>query len=176
MSRVEVISRFFLALASSLFLFISGVSLPPLGVIILPFVAQPVLVFGLKYGVGAGLGVICLAILLLVIFAGEELALIYAVFAVLVGLLFGLLGRIRAIEQLVLGVAIVLSSLTAGLSLYFYGSWSTMFRDLHAALTQQHHEVGVGLLEQLEQPVLDLDVVIGPRDTERDGRLQCPSR
>ena len=137
MPRVEVISRFFLALASSLFLFISGVSLPPLGVIILPFVAQPVLVFGLKYGVGAGLGVICLAILLLVIFAGEELALIYAVFAVLVGLLFGLLGRIRAIEQLVLGVAIVLSSLTAGLSLYFYGSWSTMFRDLHAALTQQ---------------------------------------
>ena len=137
MPRVEVISRFFLALASSVFLFISGVSLPPLGVIILPFVAQPVLVFGLKYGVGAGLGVICVALLLLVIFAGEELALIYAVFAVLVGLLFGLLGRIRAIEQLVLGVAIVLSTLTASLSLYFYGSWSTMFRDLHAALTQQ---------------------------------------
>ena len=137
MPRAEVISRFFLALASSVFLFISGVSLPPLGVIILPFVAQPVLVFGLKYGVGAGLGVICVALLLLVIFAGEELALIYAVFAVLVGLLFGLLGRIRAIEQLVLGVAIVLSTLTASLSLYFYGSWSTMFRDLHAALTQQ---------------------------------------
>ena len=117
MPRAEVISRFFLALASSVFLFISGVSLPPLGVIILPFVAQPVLVFGLKYGVGAGLGVICVALLLLVIFAGEELALIYAVFAVLVGLLFGLLGRIRAIEQLVLGVAIVLSTLPASLSL-----------------------------------------------------------
>ena len=62
MPRVEVISRFFLALASSLFLFISGVSLPPLGMIILPFVAQPVLVFGLKYGVVACLGVICLSI------------------------------------------------------------------------------------------------------------------
>jgi hypothetical protein len=47
MQRVEVISKFFLALASSIFLFMSGVSLPPLGIVILPFVPQPVLLFGL---------------------------------------------------------------------------------------------------------------------------------
>ena len=137
MQRVEVISRFFLALTSSAFLFIGGVSLPPLGVIFLPFVAQPILVFGFKYGVGAGLGVVGQAILLLVIFAGEELALIYGIFGVLVGLLFGLLGRLRAIEQLVLAVAAVLSGLTAVIGLYFYGSWSSLFQDLHAGLTQQ---------------------------------------
>jgi len=137
MQRVEVVSRFFLALTSSAFLFIGGVSLPPLGVIFLPFVAQPILVFGFKYGVGAGLGVVGLAILLLVIFAGEELALVYGIFGVLVGLLFGLLGRLRAIEQLVLAVAGVLSGLTAAIGLYFYGSWSGLFQDLRAGLTQQ---------------------------------------
>ncbi len=120
-----------------MFLFISGMSLPPLGVIVLPFVAQPVLVFGLKYGIGAGLGVVCGAILLLVIFASEDLALIYGVFAVLAGLLLSLLGRIRTIEYLVMGVATVLLSMTAGLWLYFYGSWSAISQDLQAGLTQQ---------------------------------------
>ncbi len=137
MQRVEVVSRFFLALTSSAFLFIGGVSLPPLGVVLLPFVAQPILVFGLKYGVGAGLGVVCLAFLLLVVFAGEELALVYGIFGVLAGLLFGLLGRLRAIEQLVLAVAAALSALTAALGLYFYGSWPALYQDLRAGLMQQ---------------------------------------
>lgn len=137
MQRLEVISRFFLALASSVLLFVGGISLPPLGVILLPFVAQPVLVFGLKYGFGPGLSVICVATVLLVIFATEELALIYGIFAVLAGLLLGLLGRVRAIEHLVWGVAAVLVALTASLSLYFYGSWTTMSADLRAGLTQQ---------------------------------------
>src|SRR5581483_9618001 len=134
MQRVEVVSRFFLALTSSAFLFIGGVSLPSLGVVLLPFVAQPILVFGLKYGVGAGLGVVCLAFLLLVVFAGEELALVYGIFGVLAGLLFGLLGRLRAIEQLVLAVA---AALSAALGLYFYGSWPALYQDLRAGLMQQ---------------------------------------
>ncbi len=98
MPRAEVISRFFLALASSVFLFISGVSLPPLGVDS-PALCRPnPFLCSVLSTASAGLGVVCAALLALVIFAGEELALIYAVFAVLVGLLFGLLGRIRAIE------------------------------------------------------------------------------
>ena len=52
----------------------SGISLPPIGAILLPFVAQPVLLFGLKYGIGYGLGVILVALLLLAIFGGEELS------------------------------------------------------------------------------------------------------
>ncbi len=58
MQRLEVISRFLLALASTVFLFMSGISMPPMGVILLPFVAQPVLLFGFKYGIAGGLGVL----------------------------------------------------------------------------------------------------------------------
>ncbi len=113
MQRLEVISKFCLALVSSVFLFISGVSLPPLGVILLPFVSQPVLMFGLKYGIGAGFGVIFVALVLLVFVATEELAFIYGIFALMAGLLLALLGRIRAIENLVVGVAAALLTMTA---------------------------------------------------------------
>lgn len=137
MQRVEVTSKFFLALASSVFLFMSGVSLPPLGVVLLPFVPQPVLLFGFKYGIAAGLGVLAAAFLLLFVFAAQELAFIYGVFAVMAGLLLGLLGRIRAVEYLVGAAAAVMLSVTAGLSYYFFGSWASMFQDLRAGMTQQ---------------------------------------
>jgi uncharacterized protein YybS (DUF2232 family) len=137
MQRLGVISRFVLALASSVFLFISGISLPPLGVILLPFVAQPVLIFGLKYGAVGGMAVLCVAIMLFVLFVTEELALIYGVFAVLAGLILSLLGRIRAIEYLVVTVAGTLLTATAGLLLYLYGSWAVMSQDLRSGLTEQ---------------------------------------
>ena len=136
MQRLEVISKFLLALASSVFLFMSGISLPPLGVLVLPFVAQPVLLFSLKYGIGGGLAVLGIAFLVFIIIA-EELALIYALFAVMTALLLALLGRIRAIEYLVCSIAVAMLSMTAGLAYYFFGSWATMFRDLRASLTQQ---------------------------------------
>jgi uncharacterized protein YybS (DUF2232 family) len=137
MQRLEVISKFFLALTSSLFLFASGLSLPPLGIIVFPFVIQPVLIFGLKYGVGGGLGVLALAMVLLALLATEELALIYGIFAVMAVGLLSALGRIRAIEYLVAGVAAAASAAAAGLMFYFYGSWSAMFGDLREVLTQQ---------------------------------------
>jgi uncharacterized protein YybS (DUF2232 family) len=137
MQRLEVISKFCLALVSSVFLFMSGVSLPPLGVILLPFVSQPVLMFGLKYGIGAGFGVLFVALVLLAFIATEELAFIYGIFALMAGLLLALLGRVRAIENLVVGVAAALLTMTASLSLYFYGSWSAMFGDFRDTLTQQ---------------------------------------
>ncbi len=136
MQRLEVISKFLLALASSVFLFMSGISLPPLGVLVLPFVAQPVLLFSLKYGIAGGLAVLGIAFLVFIIIA-EELALIYALFAVMTALLLALLGRIRAVEYLVGSIAAVMLSMTAGLAYYFFGSWATMFTDLRASLTQQ---------------------------------------
>jgi len=137
MPRFEITSRFFLALAASMFLFMSGISLPPLGVVLLPFVAQPVLWFGFKFGVSGGLAVAGAAFLLLVIFAGEELAFIYGLFAVMTGLLFSWLGRIRAIEYLVGSISAVMLAMGAALSIYFYGSSATMFADLRAGLTEQ---------------------------------------
>jgi uncharacterized protein YybS (DUF2232 family) len=136
MQRLEVVSRFVLALASSVFLFMSGISLPPLGVILLPLVAQPVLLFSFKYGIAAGLVVLALAFLLF-LFVAEELALMYGLFAVMAGLLLALLGRIRAIEYLVGGIAAIMLSTTAALAYYFFGSWTAMFQDLRVSMTQQ---------------------------------------
>src|SRR5438093_13590467 len=118
MRRPEVVRKFFLSLASTVFLFVSGVVVPPVGIALLPFVPQPVLVFGLKYGVGWGLGVLLIAGGLLTVFAAEELIFIYALFALIAGLLFGFLGRFGAIEFLVLTVASDVFSLGGGRSVY----------------------------------------------------------
>jgi uncharacterized protein YybS (DUF2232 family) len=106
-------------------------------VIVLPLVAQPVLMFGFKFGVAGGIGVLCVAILLLAILAGEEPAFLYGIFALMAGMLLSLLGRIRVIEYLVSGVAAAMLALTAGLSLYFFGSWGAMFRDFRQGMAQQ---------------------------------------
>jgi len=137
MQRLEVISKFLLALAASVVLFMSGIGLPPLGLILLPFVAQPLLMFGFKFGIAGGIGVLCAAIVLVSFLAGEELAVIYGIFAVMAGMLLTLLGRIRVIEYLVACVATAMLALTAGLSLYFFGSWGAMFRDFRQGMVQQ---------------------------------------
>ena len=151
MQRLEVLSKFVLALASSVFLFMSGISLPPLGVVLLPFVAQPVLLFGFKYGIAGGLAVLAVAFFLLLVLAAEELAFIYGVFAVMAGLLLTLLGRIRAIEYLVGSVGVVMLSITAGLAYYFFGSWAVMFQDLRSGLAQQL-ESAVRMQEKMGLP------------------------
>ena len=150
MWRLEVISRFFLALVSTLLLFISGIGVPSAGVILLPLVAQPVLTFGFRYGAGWGIAVLLVAPLLLVVFAGEELALIYGVLALMAGLLFALLGRLRAIELLVVGVAATMFALTGALLLYFFGSWPALIQDFRASLNQNflsaariHEKIGI---------------------------------
>ena len=172
MQQFEVTSKFCLALAASMFLFMSGVSLPPLGVVLLPFVAQPVLLFGFKYGMTGGLAILGVAFLLLMIFAGEELAFIYGLFAIMAGLLLAMLGRIRTIEYLVGSIAAVMLTITAGLSLYFYGSWALMFGELRTGLTQQL-ESAVRVQEKmgLSQESLDLLKEQAPQIVEMMLRL-----
>ncbi|HEX9453686.1 MAG TPA: hypothetical protein VGA27_04985, partial [Candidatus Binatia bacterium] len=127
MQRLEVIGKFLLALASSVLLFMSAIGIPPLGVVLLPLVAQPVLMFGMKYGIVGGLAVFGVAILALLFFAAQELALIYSVFAIMGALLLALLGRLRVIDYLVAGVAAIMLALTTGISYYFFGSWGAMY-------------------------------------------------
>jgi len=134
MQRLEIIIKFFLALASTVFLLIAGVVLPAVGVILIPFVPQPVLLFGLKYGAGLGVAVLVAAMIGLFVFAGEALGFVYSVFAVMVGLLFWLLGRLRVVELLVTGVAAAMLATAAGVLLYFYGSWGAMTQDLRGSL------------------------------------------
>jgi uncharacterized protein YybS (DUF2232 family) len=137
MRRLEVISRCFLALTSTVVLFIGGISLPFTAVILLPLVAHPVLAFGLKYGTAWGVGVLVVAPLLFLLFAGRELALIYGVLALMAGLLFGLLGRLRAIEFLVAGVSAAMFAATGALLLYLFGSWTAMVEEFRNGLDQQ---------------------------------------
>jgi uncharacterized protein YybS (DUF2232 family) len=158
MQRIEVISKFLLALASTVFLFMSGVSFPPLGVILLPFVAQPVLLFGLKYGIAGALGVLALVFVLLLAFGAEELALIYSLFAVMAGLLMALLGRLRAIEYLVGSIATAMLAITAGLAYYFFGSWTAMFHELRVSFTQQL-ESAVRMQEKMGLPQESLTIL-----------------
>ncbi|HSK31636.1 MAG TPA: DUF2232 domain-containing protein [Candidatus Limnocylindria bacterium] len=151
MQRLEVISRFFLALASSLFLFLGGLALPPLGIVLFPFVVQPVVVFGINYGIAGGIGILFIAMLVLAIFAGEELAFIYGIFALAAGLLLKLLGRLKAIEHLVVGIAAALFAATGLLLLRFFGSWSAMMQEFRSSISQQI-DSAIGMHEKMGWP------------------------
>lgn len=137
MQRLEVITRFLLALALSVTLFMGGVSLPPVGGLLLPFVAQPVILFGFKYGIGHGVGVIVMALFVLGLLGGEELGLLYAIFAILAAVLFLVIGRIRAVEYMVAAAASAMFVWALGVAHYFFGSWGALVGDFRAGLTQQ---------------------------------------
>jgi uncharacterized protein YybS (DUF2232 family) len=174
MRRFEVISKFLLALAASVFLFMSAIGVPPLGVILLPFVVQPVLMFGFKFGIAGAMAVLGLATVALIIFAGEELALIYGIFAVMAAMLLSLIGRIRVIDYLVAGVAGVMLALTAGVSWIFFGSWTAMFSDFRQGMAQQidaavrmqekmgFPQDGIALLKERAPQIIDLLLQILP--------------
>lgn len=157
MQRLEIILKFFLALASTLLLLVSGVVLPAAGVIFIPFVPQPVLSFGLKYGAGLGTGILFAALLSLLVFAGQELAFVYTVFAIMTGLLFWLLGRLRCVEYLVGGVAAAMLSAACGLLLYFYGSWGAMIQDFRGSL-MDHLTTALRVHEKLGFPEESLNL------------------
>jgi uncharacterized protein YybS (DUF2232 family) len=158
MQRLEIISRFGLALTSSVFLFMGGLMLPPLGIILFPFVVQPILVFAMNYGVAAGLGLVCLAMLILTVFAGEELAFVYGIFALAAGLLLKLLGRLREIEYLVVVVAASLFATAASLLFYFFGSWSATIHEFRRSITQQI-ESAMAMQEKLGFPAESLQLL-----------------
>jgi uncharacterized protein YybS (DUF2232 family) len=110
---------------------------PPAGMALVPLSPQPVLSFGLRYGVGWGAGVLLTATLLFAIFLGEALALVYGLLALLAGMLFGLLGRVRSIEYLVLDITAVIYGLTASVMFYLFGSWAAMVGEFRASMSQQ---------------------------------------
>jgi uncharacterized protein YybS (DUF2232 family) len=145
--RLAFIGRFLLASLSSGLLCFTLV-IPPAGVALAPLSPQPVLGFGLRYGIAWGLTAMALAIGLFAGFFGEALALVYGLFAVMSGLLFALLGRIRAIEYLVVTVAGVLFIGTAGLLYHFFGSWGAMLADFHSSI-MRHVDGALRVQEKL---------------------------
>jgi uncharacterized protein YybS (DUF2232 family) len=158
MQRLSFISRSLFALASSLFLFIGGIGLPAAGFVLLPFVPQPILSFGVRYGMGWGVGVLIAACILLAVLGGKELAYIYGIFAVAAALLFVLLGRLRAIELLVSAVAAVVFASAGTLLFYLFGSWAVLLRDLRESLTQ-HMTSALSAYEKMGLSKEGLDVL-----------------
>jgi uncharacterized protein YybS (DUF2232 family) len=149
MQRLEIIARFFLATASTVVLFLAGVTVPPLAFALFPLVPQPVLSFGIRYGLLRGLGVVILAFAVLLFWGGEQLGYVYSIFVLLIGLLFLSLGRIRVLETLVLGIsAVVFTAFSLALFL-LYGSWRSIYSDvsqsLHSSLmsaVEMHEKMG----------------------------------
>ena len=158
MQRLEVIGRFILAFASSVLLLMCGVVLPPLGVILISLVPQPVLSIGIKHGRGwAVTGAIGVA-LLFFIFGSNELALIYGFFAVMTILLLALLGSLQVIESLVTSIAGALFALSGGVLFWIFGSWNAVGMSFRTNLLQ-HLTAAARLYEKMGFPQESLDVL-----------------
>jgi uncharacterized protein YybS (DUF2232 family) len=134
MQRLEIIARFFLATASTVMLFLGGVTVPPFAFALFPLVPQPVLSFGIRYGLMRGMGVVVLALAVLLLWGGEQLGYVYSIFVLLIGLLFLLLGRIRVLEMLVLGISAVVFTAFGAVLFFLYGSWGAIYNDVSESL------------------------------------------
>jgi uncharacterized protein YybS (DUF2232 family) len=132
--------------------------MPVAGPLLFPFVPQPVLGLCVRYGRTWGAAVLVLGILLLALFVGKEVASIYGLFALIAGLLFVLLGRLRAIEYLVAAVAGAVFAAAGGLLAYLFGSWATMTRELHESM-MQHMTSALGAYEKMGLSKDNLDLL-----------------
>jgi uncharacterized protein YybS (DUF2232 family) len=158
MPRLDFLSKFLLALTATVLLFVSAAVFPPLGVGLFPFVPQPVLWFGLKYGVLNGMGVAFVAMVGLLLLGGKELALVYSLFVAVAGLLFVLLGRLRAIERLVVGTASVIFVGAAMLLRLLYGSWSSILQEMKSGITDSIMSA-VRMYEKMDIPQESLNLL-----------------
>lgn len=136
MQRLEVIGRFFLAFASSVCLLISGVVVPPLGIILIPILPQPVLSLGFKHGFKWAVAGTMGTTLLFFIFAVKELAFVYGLFALMTALLFALLGRVRLIELLVTAITAAIFLVSGGILFFYFGSWPAVAESFRGNLLQ----------------------------------------
>lgn len=160
MQSLEVIGRFFLAFGCSVLFLISGVIVPPAGVILLPLVPQPVLSFGFKFKGGRGLaaaGAIGVTLLFFV-FAGKELAFIYGFFAAMTIFLLLLLGSVRSIELLVASIAAALFALCGTVLFAYFGSLSAVAESFRGSLVQ-HLTAAARLYEQMGFPQESLELL-----------------
>jgi len=155
--RFGLISRFALALVLSALLCLSVV-IPPAGVALAPLSAQPVLSFGLRHGIAWGAGMLALVTSLFAVFFGQALGMLYGFFALLGGMLFAFLGRIRAIEYLVLGTSAVLFVAMGSVLYYLFGSWSAMVADFQASAAK-HVTAALAVQEKMGWSRESIDAV-----------------
>jgi uncharacterized protein YybS (DUF2232 family) len=172
--RLEVTSSFFLALTATVLLFLGGVMIPAAGLILLPLVPHPAVLFGVRHGLNWGVGLVVAATTVVLIFTGAELAFVYGLFAFIAGLLLALLQQQRSIEFLVGGVAGISSAVVILLLLHAYGSWTALIEgmreslneNLAAAIRAQENmgfsQEGVDLLRERGPQIIDLVLQLLP--------------
>ena len=174
MGRLEIVRSFFLALGSTIFLFLCGVYVPLGGILLLPLISQPVLAFGLKYGKGKGTGLLLLAAALLLFFGAPELAMGYSLFAAMIALLFISFGRRWPIEWVVAGAAAAMLVVSFLVLWALFGSPSYLWEGIRAALRENLEiwlrvydkigisEEGIDLLRQRAPQIVELVLKILP--------------
>lgn len=148
MSRPEFIKNFVLALASALLLYLSGVAIPLVGVLLLPLVPQPALAFGVKYGKAGVSGLLGLGTLILLILAGQGLALGFSILALMVVLLCWCLGRGWSIEWVVVGPACGMLGAVSVFLLSLSGSFGDLQGAIRGAL-KENLEISLKVYEQI---------------------------
>lgn len=158
MQRLEVIGRYFLAFASSVCLLISGVIVPPLGIILIPILPQPVLSLGFRHGFKWAVAGTMGTTLLFFILAGKELAFVYGLFALMAALLFALLGRVRLIEFLVTAITAAIFLVSGGLLFFYFGSWPAVAESFRGNLLQ-HLTAAAHMYQKMGFPQESLDLL-----------------
>lgn len=158
MRRLEVIKSFFLALISTVLLFLSGVAIPLVGILLIPLVPQPPLALGLKWGKGHGLGLVLLVILLLLVLGGRELALGYALLGLMVVLLLFTFGRGWSIDSVVVSAATGMLVASFSVLLYFFGSLSLLQQILRGVL-RENLEISLKVYEKIGFSAESLEVL-----------------
>ena len=86
------------------------------------------------------------------------MSLLYGIFAVLAGVLIGLVGRLRTVEYVVVAAASAMFVWSLGVARYFFGSWSALAADFRSGLTQQF-AAATRIQEQLGLAKDSLDLV-----------------
>lgn len=133
----ETLKVFGLGLAATLLLFLAGVRVPFLGLVALPLVVYPSLFVGVRAGKEAGQLLPLAAAACIYALAGLEAAAVYLAFALVAFALFHCFGRGWSITAVVSGSALFQAAVMALAALAFVGSFSSLWRTLHAGVQAQ---------------------------------------
>ncbi len=136
MNSQEIAKGFVFALVATMFLFLSGMTIPLVGILLIPLVPQPPLAFGVKYGNRPVLWLLLLASALLFLLAGKEIVLGYLFFALMVVLLLHSFGRGWSIEAVVVATVSGILVTTFTILLFLFGSLSRLRERASTALAE----------------------------------------
>lgn len=136
MNQLETAKSFVLALVTTVFLFLSGLAIPLVGILLIPLVPQPPLAFSLRCGRRLTIWLLLSASALLFLLAGKEVALGYLLIALMVVLLFSSFGRGWPLEGVVVSTATGMLMVASTVLLSLFGPLSRLREGARRALEE----------------------------------------